>query len=241
MFKKAEDILRQGIGLAEKNNLPLLDLVYMLEPVNLYLAAGDLAAAEKALSEIWQKTEEQGRNPSGSGSLLYWKTIVLARKKMFEEARAACAVFASLFENSQNKHSMRSHLLLQGIIELERGNNDKAVEFLTQSKAMVPFEGWSYYEDRGEFIPPLALAYLRLGDLERARQEYEEVTRLTYGRLFSSYSYAKSFYMLGQIYEQLGKKNEARANYRKFLDLWKKADPGRPEVEDAKKHLTALK
>ncbi len=52
--------------------------------------------------------------------------------------------------------------------------------------------------------------------------------------------YTKSFYMLGKIYEQKGWKGKAIENYEKFLDLWKDADPGIAELEDARKRLAEL-
>jgi len=53
--------------------------------------------------------------------------------------------------------------------------------------------------------------------------------------------YAKSFYMLAKIYEQKSRKDKAVEHYEKFLDLWKDADTGIPEVEEATKRLAAIK
>lgn len=46
--------------------------------------------------------------------------------------------------------------------------------------------------------------------------------------------------MLGKICEQKGWKGKAIENYEKFITLWKDADPGLPEVDDAKQRLAAL-
>jgi tetratricopeptide (TPR) repeat protein len=86
----------------------------------------------------------------------------------------------------------------------------------------------------------LGLAYYKAGDLENAQTEYEAIIKLTTGRLRYGDIYAKSFYMLGKIAEQQGDKGRAIENYRKFLDLWKDADPDRPEPADARKRLAAI-
>jgi len=46
--------------------------------------------------------------------------------------------------------------------------------------------------------------------------------------------------MIGKIYQQKGWNAKAINHCEKFLELWKDADPGIPEVTDAKKRLEAL-
>jgi predicted hydrocarbon binding protein len=75
----------------------------------------------------------------------------------------------------------------------------------------------------------------------RAAEEYEKIISLTTGRLYYGDIYAKSFYMLGKIYEQKDFQGKAIEHYEKFLDLWKDADPGIAEVEDARERLAGMK
>ena len=44
----------------------------------------------------------------------------------------------------------------------------------------------------------------------------------------------------GQVLEKLNRPDEAAASYREFLRLWKDADPGTPEVEEARAALARL-
>jgi serine/threonine protein kinase len=134
--------------------------------------------------------------------------------------------------------ALRRHLLIMlGDLEFERGNAALAIEYFEQAKDLftgIHHGGFAYTVDA------LARACYEVGSLERAAEEFELITTLTYGRINHGDIYAKSFYMLGKIYEEMGKKREARRNYERFLDLWKNADPGLPEVDDAKKRLASF-
>jgi len=90
------------------------------------------------------------------------------------------------------------------------------------------------------FADGLAAAYYAAGEMEKARLEYTEIISLTISRLYYGDIYAKSIYILGKIHEQQGDTAEAIEQYEKFLDLWKDADQGIPEVADAKERVAEL-
>lgn len=86
----------------------------------------------------------------------------------------------------------------------------------------------------------MARAYYDSGALDKARSQYEKITRLMMARISHGDIYAKAYYMMGKIAERQGDKAEDRSKFSKFLSLWKDADPGLPEVADARKRLAAL-
>jgi serine/threonine protein kinase len=75
----------------------------------------------------------------------------------------------------------------------------------------------------------------------KAQERYDEITRLTSGRLQWGDLYAKSFYMLGKIAEQRGWPGKAIEHYEKFLEVWKDADLDIPEIEDSKNRVLSLR
>jgi tetratricopeptide (TPR) repeat protein/TolB-like protein/predicted Ser/Thr protein kinase len=157
--------------------------------------------------------------------------------KRIAEAENTAEKLKALIETGLNKKAIRLYDHLMGAVELARDNTPKALEYLERAVQSLPY---GPFEKDAMLIDTLAEAYFRAGDLKRAREQYEKIMSLTTGRFSYGDLYARSFYHLGQIDEKIGDKAKARENYRKFLDLWKNADPGLPGVEDAKKRLAAL-
>lgn len=84
-------------------------------------------------------------------------------------------------------------------------------------------------------------ACLESGDVEGAIKAVErDVTYLREEIFYAPYFSVRSQYILGLAYERSGQKDKAAAKYRQFLDIWQSADPGIPEIDDARKRLAAL-
>jgi serine/threonine protein kinase len=172
--------------------------------------------------------------PSQQKDDLSSKGVVQAEMGSIDEARKTAEELKTLIEKGIIKNELRNYEQILGLIELRKKNYRQAADLFGKACGRLYFEG------DAAFFDLLARALYASGDLDNARKEYEKITLLTTGRYPHGDIYAKAFYMLGKIAEQQGDKGRAITNYRKFLDLWKDADPGLPEVADAKSRLANL-
>jgi tetratricopeptide (TPR) repeat protein len=169
---------------------------------------------------------------------LYLKGRAYLELKNIPEAEKVAEELKAVNARGMRKDvDIRIYDHLMGQIELEKKNYTGAIERLKKTVESLPY---GPLETDASYLDSLALAYFRAGEPAKAQTEYERITSLTTGRLDYGDSYAKAFYMLGQLAEKTGDRVKAREHYRKFLDLWKDADPGLPEVADAKKRLAGL-
>jgi len=202
----------------------------------LELASGNPQAALAEWQNAWGGASEEN---------LYWpsdlhlKGLICLETKSIEEAERVADELKKLVNARMNQNLARYHHHLIGMIELERENLSEAVKHFRRALSLLPSQH-SEFDDHALFTYPLALAFYRLGDLQNAQEQFRKLTSLTTGRLFFGDTYAKSFYMLGRIFEEKGRHRKAREYYARFLDIWKNADQGQPEVRDAKERLERL-
>ncbi len=180
---------------------------------------------------------------AGDKQLEIEKAILYSKMHFWEDAEK----FAEIFRERMEKADEMAHLFpkfekslyfeIVGRIELEKGNYLQAIDYLEQSKSWIAdlHDPWFAF-----MTEPLAWAHYKAGDLENAKSEFEQIISMTTGRINTGDIYATAYYMLGKILEELGERKEAIRHYERFLELWKNADPGLPEVDDARARLASL-
>ena len=183
--------------------------------------------------------------PELERAALHYRGLAETAKKSFSEARKTADELKRRVDISIYKKDIRRYEHLLGMIALGEGRPREAVSHFERAVSELAFPSSLYTDDHlildAFYFEPLAEAYYLSGDLEKARQTYEKIIGMTIGRYLYGDRYARSFYRLGVIADKQGRKDEAAGHFRKFLDLWKDADPGFPEVEDAGKRLAGLK
>ncbi|MBN1589173.1 MAG: tetratricopeptide repeat protein [Pirellulales bacterium] len=231
-FNEARDLAQQGYDLARKrkNKGTMRDRLSLL--AHLDALAGHPQEAIARLDTLW-KTTLVDEELEWQRFIVYSKGLVYARTGQLDEALREAKKLEDLTAKGLDKKKTRLFLHLMGVIEIERKDYSKAVEYLEQSLPMICLRSRLNIA----VADSLASAYVGTGQLKKARKEYERMATFPRGRQFYGHLYALSFYRLGSCWEAEGRTDEAKKYYQKFLNLWHDADPGIPEMRQASKKL----
>lgn len=197
---------------------------------------------KNALEElvILEENAQNAESISDQVMVMYAKGLAHAQMKSFDEASRIAEEIETLIPAWMHKKLIRYRDHLLGMIAFERGEFSDSIPYLSRAVQSLYSPEDNFRRIQAYFIFPLAKAYQRTGNLIRAQAELEKILSLHLGRIGDGDFYAKSLYTLGKIFEQRGQKERSIRHFQRFLQLWGNADPGTPEVSDAKAILDTL-
>jgi serine/threonine protein kinase/Tfp pilus assembly protein PilF len=242
-YEKSLIITEQAFNRAKSLGEQEIILVLQTLLARAHLVAGNPGAALKVCEEAQKLEAKDEAVVKSKYRILEFKGHAFLEKGLMNEAQKTAEELKESIEKGTFKKLIRLYYRLMGKIEQKKGNFPQAIEYFEQAMSLNLFQwgGILAHSNQAGFINSLASAYYESGDMERAEQEYQKILSLTAGRMNEGHIFAKAFYNLGKIYEEQRDASKAIEHYEKFLDLWKDADPGLPEVDDARTRLTKLK
>ncbi|MCJ7581032.1 MAG: protein kinase [Candidatus Aminicenantes bacterium] len=244
-YQKTTELLKKARSLMEETGG---DSYYTYKigeaEVYMYLRTNNLEMAleeAKILREMSIDKEYLDQKREALMSLIF----VYLKSKDFESADQTAEELKAIIESHPDKKLIREYYLAKGLVENERMNKAEAIRLLNKALYLFPKGSNSnitwFPIEKILLLDSLGSAYHKSGKMDQAIAEYEKIIAMTTNRIQMGDLYVKAFYHLGKIYEQQNNIAKAIEHYEKFLSLWKDADPGLPEVDDAKNRLAELK
>jgi serine/threonine protein kinase/Flp pilus assembly protein TadD len=234
---KAVEGVKQGLALARKIGEPQAIMQFLMPYSYINQKTGNARAAIQQLDEA-RRLAVKSDNQAWLRGILRARGLAEVAAKSLDQAERTATELKALCEQAANRKEIRNYLCLQGAIELEKKNYAAAIDNLGQVLSLAPMAlpiSWDL-----DAMALLGAAYAAAGDKSKALEQYEKIVSSPLGRLNNSLIYVTGFYELGKLCHETGLRDKARENFTKFLFFWKAADPGIPQVEDAKKRLKEL-
>ena len=229
-FKDALQVLDDGIAADRMEQVETWENLYKHRHKANIWGEINLDSALKNYEEFMELHSRQSPDPGlhTRSSYVYF----LAKKGDFEKAQEVANVLKKQIDK-KDQTLMFYYWYAVGWIELLKGNLKTSVANFQKVVRVAPFF---------PFWVALAEAYLASDMLGEAVAELEKALSVYDGtRAFNTIRAVKAYYLLGLAYEKSGWNKKAIEQYDEFLDIWKNADPGIPEVADAKERLKRLK
>ena len=173
---------------------------------------------------------------------------------MLEATQKQAEEIRQFIDREQHPKLMRAYYHLLGQKEVRAKDFGKAIDYFWRALKLLS----SPYGHEADLNSPLyfyslAEAYRESGRCWDALDLYKKMPSYWEQKIRSGDIYAPSFLAMAKIYDQCGRppdtaenklvfdKASAIENYRKFLSLWKDADPVfAAEVQEARARLAAL-
>jgi serine/threonine protein kinase/Flp pilus assembly protein TadD len=223
-------VLDAGITADRMEEVEAWQLEKHFSKATIYREKKNLDSASKEA----QKAMEISREIYPQRPASHWEYYVRLLTEKDEVARAEEAANAFKMDiEEKNPSLMYLHWYALGFIEWSKGNTEAALSQFEKLAQATP-DFFAHFT--------LAEAYLKSDRLGEAVAEFEKVlSRYDNNRVLCALRAVKAYYLLGLAYERSGWDKKAMEQYEEFLDIWKGADPGIPEVEDAKERLRKLR
>ncbi|MGE5687576.1 MAG: protein kinase domain-containing protein [Gemmatimonadota bacterium] len=230
---QADGYLQAAVLGSEAENLPERALLYEVGRAGLDLwYRGQPERARRKADAALQRWPLERLNPADRPYLelaVFW-----AEAGRPDRARTLVADYDRLVPQGMKRAAATlRHAALGSIALAERRPDAAAAEFRLQ--------------DQGDCevcaLGDLGRAYDNAGQADSAIAVYERYTGKPYVyRMFSDAIWlGRTYYRLGELYEERGEPAKAAENYAKLVQLWQDADPElRTKVLDAKARLKAL-
>jgi len=246
-YREAEEAVRQGVDLARSTGdlpregaLEFLSVFYAIERGQSESALDGLRRVEALIpqAEAFARDDavvlvslEAGMAHARSGNLQ-------AARAELEKQRQAM----------QNPTPGRVwwHQVLEGEIALASGDLPAAEAAFAAGEPSIkmPFSFGAdpgiigtYFMNLLPFHDGLARVKKAQGDLQGAIKIYRDLLTPDIGSKWTMWLEPRYVLELARLLDESGDKEGAREEYERFLDLWKNADDGLPELEEARRYL----
>jgi len=250
-LRQSLDSIQETIKFSRAAESLVMESVALEMRVRAHFFGGDLELCHSALETLFdfQKNRDPDGIPFYAIRHLFYLGLMDLKKGKNDSAKAKVEemnTYLSQFRQGSLAHIRSKYFydLLKAEVLLAEGSEDEAIavwEKAVPIKLTIISTYEAYYANLPLIRDVMARAFQRSGELDKAIAEYERLITFDPDSENRILVHPVYHFRLAKLYEQKGWEGKAIEHYQKFLALWKDADPGIPEVEDAKKRLAGLK
>lgn len=238
-YKRCEEEITKGIALSRELDVTENEILFRLFNTYLNLRMKNFKKALDSSNRAIETAVEPEFTEERKFALHLQGITYIGMNKL-DEAKKSAKQLKRLIQKTENKKHMRHHYHLKGMIELKEKKLSTAIDNFEKAVSLLNHQTYKL-DEHAFFLDSLVAALYESGNIEGVIPVLEKIISLSMGRLRWGDIYARSFYLLGKIYQKKGLHEKAITNYEKFIQLWKNADRDLSEISDARKQLATIR